>query len=167
MSVWDGQPVIGHGGGTIGQTSFLMAIPGRELVVALLTNSEHGDLLWENLARWLFAELADTRMPGVPPAADPPPDLPLTDYAGSYERLGVRSEIAAEEGQLIVRRHVTGPMAQMRPEPEPPLRLRPVTRDTFVASGDGSDRLVSFLEFGNDGRPGYFWAGRAARRTGG
>ena len=46
MEEWDGHRVIGHGGGTIGQLSFLQAVPDEDLVVALLTNSMTGGLLW-------------------------------------------------------------------------------------------------------------------------
>jgi CubicO group peptidase (beta-lactamase class C family) len=100
MAEWDGQRVIGHGGGTIGQVSFLQAIPERELVIVLLTNAATGGDLWEDLGRWLFETLAGVRMPRVPRPADPPPDISLDDYAGTYERLGVRWDVTVEDATL-------------------------------------------------------------------
>ena len=162
MAEWDGLRVIGHGGGTIGQTSFLQAIPERELVIVLLTNATTGGDLWEDLGRWLFETLANVRMPRVPQAADPPPDISLDDYTGTYERLGVRWDVTIEDAQLVMRVALSGPLAELQGgEAQPPLRLRPVDRETFVTA-DGR-RAVGFLEF-RKGRPGYLFDGRAARR---
>jgi CubicO group peptidase (beta-lactamase class C family) len=164
LADWNGVRVIGHGGGTIGQLSFLEAIPERDLVVVLLTNSGTGGGLWRDLSRWLFATLAGVRTPRIPRPAEPPPDLPLENYAGTYERLGVRREVAVEDGQLVVRAEVSGPLAELRSGPVPPLRLRPVDRQSFFTVDEGGEALVNFLEF-SDGRPGYLHAGgRAARR---
>ena len=164
MAEWDGLRIIGHGGGTIGQTSFLQAIPERELVIVLLTNAATGGDLWEDLGRWLFETLAGVRMPRVLRAADPPPDISLDDYAGTYERLGVRWDVTVEDAQLVMRVDLSGSLAELQGgEAQPPLRLRPVDRENFVTA-DGQ-LPVGFLEF-RKGRPGYLFDGRAARRSG-
>ena len=164
MSDWSGVRVIGHGGGTIGQLSFLEAVPEHDLVVVLLTNSETGGALWRDLSRWLFHELAGVRTPRVPRPAEPPPDLPLESYAGTYERLGLRHSVAVEDGQLVVRDTFSGPLADLAGEDEPPLRLRPVDSETFFTVAESGEALVNFTEF-SDGRPGYVHlGGRAARR---
>jgi hypothetical protein len=166
ISDWDGTRVIGHGGGTIGQLSFLEAAPEHDLVVVLFTNATTGGLLWEDLGRWLFETLADVHMPRVPKPADPPPDLPLAAYAGVYERLGFRFDLAVDDGELTMRIGLSGPIAELRSDREPPpVRLRAVNRESFYAAVDGDETLVSFLEF-NRGRPGYLFAGgRVARRS--
>jgi CubicO group peptidase (beta-lactamase class C family) len=162
---WDGAHVIGHGGGTIGQVSFLQAIPEHDLVIVLLTNAETGEFLWQDLGRWLFETLANVRMPRVPQPADPPPDLPLEDYAGTYERLGVQLNVTVEDGQLLMRTRLSGPIAEFQGDQEQPARyLRPVDRELFYLAEDGDEGLVSFLEF-EQGRPGYLFTGRAARRV--
>jgi CubicO group peptidase (beta-lactamase class C family) len=164
LADWDGAKIIGHGGGTIGQVSFLQAIPARDLVVVLLTNAGAGEHLWEDLGRWLFEELADARMPRVPRPADPPPDLSLHDYAGSYDRLGVRFDVTVDDSQLVMRTTLSGPIAELQEDQEqPPCYLRPVDSESFFTAEDGYQRLVTFLEF-RDGRPGYLFAGRACRR---
>jgi CubicO group peptidase (beta-lactamase class C family) len=164
MSDWSGVRVIGHGGGTIGQLSFLEAVPEHDLVVVLLTNSGAGGALWRDLSRWLFQELAGVRTPRVPRPAEPPPDLPLENYTGTYERLGLRHDVAVEDGQLVVRETFSGPLADLAGEGEPPLRLRPVDSETFSTVAESGEALVNFAEF-SDGRPGYaHLGGRAARR---
>jgi CubicO group peptidase (beta-lactamase class C family) len=166
LADWDGVRVIGHGGGTIGQVSFLQAIPERDLVVTLLTNSPTGGGLWRDLGRWLFETLAGARMPAVLRPADPPPDLPLENYAGTCERRGVRYDVTVDGGQLVVRLRRSGALAELETTAEPPpLRLRPVNRESFYAADSDDDLLVTFLEF-DSGRPGYLFAGRAARRVG-
>ncbi len=165
LAQWDGAHVIGHGGGTIGQVSFLEAIPEHDLVVVLLTNAETGGRLWADLGRWLFETLADVAMPRVPRPADPPPDLPLENYAATYERLGVRFDVTVEDDHLVARASLSGPIAELQSEAEQPaMYLRPVDSELFHAVQDGDDSLVSFLEF-EHGRPGYLVASRAARRV--
>ncbi len=167
MAEWDGRRVIGHGGGTIGQLSFLQAVPDENLVVALLTNSITGGLLWRDLGRWLFEDLVGIRMPDTPTASDPAPDLPLDRYAGTYERLGVRHRITVEDGGLVVNTELTGPIAELQQgETPPPFRLRALDQERFTARVNGLDTVVVFEEF-ERGRPQFFFAGRAARRSGG
>lgn len=166
LAEWDGLSVVGHGGETIGQLSFLQAIPERDLVVALLTNGPTGGGLWRDLGRWLFETLAGVRMSAVPRPADPPPDLRLADYAGIYERLGMCYEITAEDGQLVMAVTISGPIADLQTTPPPPPRiLRPVSAEVFYLADDDDEGLVSFHEF-EGGRPGYLFTGRMARRAG-
>jgi CubicO group peptidase (beta-lactamase class C family) len=164
MADWDGAQVIGHGGGTIGQTSFLQAVPEQDLVIALLTNASTGGRLWQDLGGWLFETIADVTMPRVPKPPDPPPDLPLGNYAGRYERLGVRHDLAVEDGQLVLRTSFSGSVAELPNEPSPAVCLRPVDSESFYAADDGYEELVTFLEF-QQGRPGYLVGSRAARRA--
>jgi CubicO group peptidase (beta-lactamase class C family) len=161
---WDGVRVVGHGGGTIGQTSFLQAIPDRDLIITLLTNADRGGLLWRDLGRWLFETLADVSMPRVRQPADPAPDLPLDNYAGSYERLGFRYELSVEGGELVMRVQVSGPLAEFSAEPPPLRRLRPVTSESFYLGTDDGETLATFSGFEN-GKPAYLFLDRVARRT--
>src|SRR6185437_7183351 len=128
------------------------------------SNSGTGGALWRDLSRWLFQELAGVRTPRVPRPAEPPPDLPLENYTGTYERLGLRHDVTVEDGQLVVRDTFSGPLADLAGEGEPPQRLRPVDSETFFTAAESGEALVNFAEFG-DGHPGYVHlGGRAARR---
>jgi CubicO group peptidase (beta-lactamase class C family) len=165
MAQWDGHEVVGHGGGTIGQLSFLEVLPDRELVVALLTNSGTGGLLWRDLGRWLFEELAGVEMPGPLKPSDSLPPLSLERYVGIYERLGVRHQVAFQEGELVIHTEVSGPIAELRQGVQPPpARLRPIDAERFATTLYGEDATVAFLEFVR-GRPRYLFIGRVARRT--
>jgi CubicO group peptidase (beta-lactamase class C family) len=165
LSDWNGLSVAGHGGGTIGQHSFLESIPERDLVIALLTNGPTGAALWRDLGRWLFETLADARMPRVPRPADPAPELQLEKYAGTYERLGHRYELAVSDGQLVMTLQLSGTVADLSRTPPPPRILRPVTPESFYLADDDTDALVTFHEF-DGGRPGYLFSGsRLAPRT--
>jgi CubicO group peptidase (beta-lactamase class C family) len=163
LADWDGLGVIGHNGGTIGQQSFLLAIPARDLVVVLLTNAPAGALLWRDLGGWLLATVAGAQMPGVPQPADPPPDFQAEAYAGDYERLGVRYQVSPDEGGLRLRVSYSGPLAELPGQEPEELRLRPVDYQSFHTADADGEGLVSFLDW-VAGRPRYLFAGRAARR---
>jgi hypothetical protein len=48
------------------------------------------------------------------------------------------------------------------------MTLKPITATEFAVVANGSVAgVVSFLELDEDGRPGYLWMSRAARRTSG
>jgi hypothetical protein len=165
LADWDGVRVVGHGGGTIGQLSFLQSVPEHDLVVVLLTNGPTGGLLWRDLGRWLFDELAGVHMPGEPKAADPVPDLPLEAYAGTYERLGFRYTISVNDGQLQFNSQPSDEMKELETWPEePPRPLLPISREAFVLPDEEANGVVSFHEW-DQGRPGYLFTGRMARRV--
>lgn len=165
MEEWGGKTVVGHGGGTIGQLSFLQSIPEEGLVVALLTNATTGGRLWRDLGDFLFEELAGVKI-SRPPAAPPsPPRLRLDRHAGVYERLGVRETVHVEADHLVLESAMTGSMAELsQGRPSPPVLLWPIDEERFVGRLDGLDAAVVFSHF-ERGRPRYLFAGgRLARR---
>jgi hypothetical protein len=126
---WDGQRLIGHDGGTIGQSAFLRVLPepddidpdgtvpdgtdphntGGGLAVVLLTNGGHARDLYYDLYREIFAGLAGVAMPAAiePPAE--PQAADITPYLGRYERAGVLIEVLAGSGQASTGQASTGP----------------------------------------------------------
>ena len=168
LQQWDDKRVIGHGGGTIGQLSFLQCVPEEQLVVALFTNSATGGKVWLELGRWLFDQLAGVEMARALEPPQTPPRLNLARYTGTYERLGVRQVVSEDEDGLVVQLELTDVPDELRPpQPPPPVKLRPIDGERFGARLDGVNDVVAFLDV-ERGRPSYLFAGgRAAPRTAG
>ncbi|MCL7380529.1 serine hydrolase [Streptomyces sp. 35G-GA-8] len=124
---WDGHEVIGHDGGTIGQSAFLRLLPEQGLAVVLLTNGGSTRDLYEDLYREIFAELAGVTVPHtlVPPAE--PPAVDATRHLGVYERATYRTEILRTDGRLRLRQITTGPIAKLMPETTQEYDLVPVS----------------------------------------
>ena len=129
---WDGQRLIGHDGNTIGQAAFLRILPAAGLAVTLLTNGGNTRDLYQDLYREIFAELASVDMPRPvePPAT--PVDVPIDPYVGIYERAGVRIEVLAGEDGPVLRTTVTGPLAELVPDPVSEYSMTPIAPDVFV-----------------------------------
>lgn len=166
LSTWDGERVIGHNGGTLGQLSNLSVMPERRLAVAILTNGPTGAALARDVWRDLFGELAGIEPPAPVAPADTSPvvDLDLDRYTGTYDTIGARTEVTVEDGGLTAR---VLPLFNLDPDtdvadPPPALPLIPLDETTFVAP-EGA--VVSFLELDAGGRPRYLFNGRAARRV--
>jgi CubicO group peptidase (beta-lactamase class C family) len=156
---WSGERVIGHGGGTIGQLSFLEVVPSKRFAVCLLTNSATGGVLWDALARYLFAELAGIDVPPLPAASEPAPKLDLRRYTGRFTRVGSTTEVRAEGDTLAVTLTPTGPLAEVN-VPQT-VRMTPIDAETFVGPAGA---VMTFMDFDARGRPAYLHMGRVARR---
>jgi hypothetical protein len=102
----------------------------------------------------LFAELAGVAMPALPSLPATPPVLDLSQYAGTYERMGVALDFAAEGGRLTGTLSRSGPLAALLPNPVEAITATPVDDSVFLASVEGSDAPspLVFYEF-EDGRP--------------
>ena len=162
LGTWDGERVIGHGGGTIGQLSFLQVLPDRRFAVILLTNSMTGGLLWRDLGRYLFEELAGVNMPTPPKPADPAPKLDLGLYAGTYKRHGIDTEVVVKDGGLVAKMTATGAMAELSPPQE--LLLEPIDPELFSVPAMGG--LAEFVDFDAKGVPQRLYVGsRVANRV--
>jgi CubicO group peptidase (beta-lactamase class C family) len=162
---WGGERCLFHTGGTINQLAWVCVLPDRPFAICLLTNSDTGGLLWQELGRWLFRTLADVEMPGVAEPPADPPALDLERYAGSYERLTQRLDVEARDGQLHAAITTSGLLGE---ESTMELDLRPIDEQQFHATaGSGMGVVMTFLEPDADGRPGYLhFASRAAVRVG-
>ena len=168
---WDGQPVIGHDGGTIGQTAHLRAAPEAGLAVCLLTNSSSSASLYRELFTEVFTEFAGiTPPPAVTPTAEPVDlDLNLTRHTGRYERVSHRFDVSVRDGRLHLLSTLTGTLDDMvESEPEE-LILQPcdATGDRFAGRDRPEDPWTEFV-FGRlaDGTPYLHVGGRLNPRTG-
>ncbi len=140
---WDGHRVIGHDGNTIGQSAFLRLLPEQGLAVTLLANGGNTRDLCEELYREIFAELAGVAMPrpiepdGTPPAVD------VEEFLGVYERASVRIEVFEGDAGLRMRQTITGPIAELVPEPTTEHDLIPVGDARFAFREPGARSWIS------------------------
>jgi dipeptidyl aminopeptidase/acylaminoacyl peptidase/CubicO group peptidase (beta-lactamase class C family) len=131
---WDGHRLIGHDGNTIGQAAFLRVLPDQGLAVTLLTNGGNARDLYQDLYREIFAELADVAMPAPLAAPAEPPVVDVQRHVGRYDRASVMGEVLVRDGQAVLRQTVTGPLAELLPDPTHEFVMVPVdeTGDLFV-----------------------------------
>ena len=169
---WGDVTVIGHDGNSLGQNAFMRIAPDERFAFCLQTNVESALSMYRELATWLFGERL-----GVGPRPDPAP-LPSREvaaasrYVGTYEREGVRFEVAENESSGLVA-SVTASHAAAEMQSLPPmldLPLVPVARDdSFLLKLPIADSDLLAVFFNPDdegGRPSYLhFGGRAHRRT--
>jgi dipeptidyl aminopeptidase/acylaminoacyl peptidase len=129
---WDGRRLVGHDGNTIGQAAFLRVLPEAGLAVTLLTNGGNTRDLYEDLYREVFAELAGIDMPRPlePPAE--PVSVDITPHLGTYERASVKIEVLNGDGGPKLRATITGPLAELIPDPVQEYPLVPISQDLWV-----------------------------------
>lgn len=162
---WGNRHLYGHDGGTIGQSAFLRVAPDSNLAICMLTNGGEPSRVYRTLFTELFAELADIHMPPLPEAPQVPPHLDLSLYAGAYERLNIRYDLAVKDGALAGTVTQSGPLAELLPRPVQNVSLVPVDATTFLATTEGltAPMPAAFFEF-EDGRPRYLHVGARANR---
>jgi CubicO group peptidase (beta-lactamase class C family) len=132
-----GTKVIGHGGGTKGQVSYLRIVPSRQFAVVVLTNSEEGDPLTYGIANWATKEYLGLALPEAVPL-DLTEDA-LLPYVGRYDAAADTLEIYLRDGGLVVQVTNKGGF----PTPDcPPLGSPPPVRAALYAE----DRLVVLEE---------------------
>jgi CubicO group peptidase (beta-lactamase class C family) len=167
---WGGRTVVGHDGGTIGQSAFLRVVPEAGVAVVLLTDGGNTVPLFRDLVGDLLSELARVEMPKQ--AA--PPEVPLSvdpsGYVGLYEREGTSIRVVARNGGIVAVQTVTGLAAELTPEPvELPLHLVAEDDDLFLTQHPAAPGLwlpVRFVTLA-DGSRVLHAGGRATPRTGG
>lgn len=168
----DGEnPLFGHDGNTVGQSSFLRIAPDAGVAVVLLTNGGDGAGLFHDVADALLRDLTGEGLPPAPtpPAASAASTTPraVDGYLGVYSNSTMEMEVSQDdEGRLWL---------EQRPKPELlALGAQPST-DELVRFEDGSlilrerksgmHLVLAFLEPASDGRASYIHFGRAVPRS--
>jgi hypothetical protein len=95
----------------------------------LLTNGGNARDLSVDLYREVFAELAGLAVPPPLGPPDEPVTVDVTPLLGTYERAGARMEVL--EGPVL-RTTVTGPLADLVPDPTQEYPMVAVGEDLFV-----------------------------------
>jgi CubicO group peptidase (beta-lactamase class C family) len=115
---------MGHGGGTVGQTSLLTLVPEHDFAIILVTNSGNGGHLnpmVTNLALEHYLGVSTPR-----PSLSRTPKKKLAEYVGSYKATLTEVEVETGRGNLVVKRRSLGgfPTKDIPPtsEPLPPVR---------------------------------------------
>jgi CubicO group peptidase (beta-lactamase class C family) len=170
LTPWDGNPVIGHDGATIGQTAHLRIAPQSGVAACLLTNSPSAKGLYETLFAEVFAEFAQISMPASPHPVAEPPALDLARHAGRYERTSKRYDVSLRDGRLHVIATLTGTLAEISGAEPEEVVLYPAdaSGDHFVTRSHEHEpwNLVSFGQL-SDGTPFLYGGHRITPRTGG
>jgi len=129
---WDDHRLIGHDGNTIGQAAFLRLLPEQGLAVTLLTNGGNTRDLYEELYREIFAEVAGVAMPHSLTPPDEPINVDITAWLGSYERESVKMQVLQGDDGPRLRTTITGPLAELMPDPTEEYPLVAVRDGLFV-----------------------------------
>ncbi|GAA2628032.1 serine hydrolase [Paractinoplanes durhamensis] len=146
---WDGVPVVGHDGGTIGQTTCWRIVPSRDVVIAINANGGDATPLIDDVLTAVLAETAGIRVPArLRPPAEPVPFDPAP-YVGSYEGPVARYDVAAADGGLDITTIPKGLAAELGEKPRT-ARSVAVGGDRFVAvePEEGVHSVAMFIEGG-------------------
>lgn len=158
---WDGAQVIGHDGGTPGQSTCWRIVPDRDVVVAVNLNGGAGGALLDEVLTAVFAEVAGIRVPErtQPPAASVSFDADV--YCGRFQGPLVAYDVAAGDGGLNITAIPRGLAAELGEEPST-FHYRALGDDRFVATetDDGVYPQIAFLQNGR-----YLYNGRALPRA--
>jgi len=158
---WDGVPVVGHDGGTPGQTTCWRIVPDRDVVVAVNVNGGAAGALLDDVLTPVFAEVAGIRVPErTLPPAEPVPFTP-DGLTGSFSGPLVTYDVAAADGGLDITTTPKGLAAEAGEQPKT-LRYVALGGDLFVAAetDEGVHPVVAFLENGR-----YLYNTRAVPRV--
>jgi CubicO group peptidase (beta-lactamase class C family) len=163
-----GTTIIGHDGGTIGQSAFLRIVPAAGVAVALLTNGGATMALYADLVGHVLRELADTELPALPsPPTDPSPidrERCLGTYSCDLADLVVSQD---DEGRVWLDETPKGIAVALG---DTPMHTELVgLRDASLIAlhpDRGMHRVYAFLGDDDAGHAAYLHTGRALVRGG-
>ncbi|MEV6824168.1 serine hydrolase domain-containing protein [Amycolatopsis sp. NPDC051102] len=161
-----GGTVVGHDGGTIGQSAFLRVAPEHGVAVALLTNGGDTIALYTEVIGHLMRELTGIEL-AVPPVPDPAaPRVDASRYVGEYSSSVADIVVSQDEdGRVWVERVPKGIFAELaKPEKT---ELVAMNGDTLILAEPMQGMYVPHAFVGDDGtgRALYLHTGRADRRV--
>lgn len=163
---WPGGDVIGHTGGTFGQSSVLRIVPSAGVTIAFVQNGGEVTTTIQELFGFLLRELAGIELPALPqPPAERLPVDPRR-YAGTYASPAGDLVVSAGDGRIRVEQRPKGIFADLAPA-EPPHEIVRLDGDTFVQAEaqQGWHRTVVFLGDDGQGHAQYLHGGRVSRRV--
>ncbi len=139
--------IYGHGGATHGQQAMLHFIPEKDFAITLLTNSDDGGILTDQLLKWALEIYFDTPLP-VPSPQQKPDDF-LAEYTGRYDLPLSCLDLTAKDGYLVLTDIPRGgfPTPDTPPgPPPPPVRLAFYDTDKVIGLDEpAKDTLGDFI----------------------
>jgi dipeptidyl aminopeptidase/acylaminoacyl peptidase/CubicO group peptidase (beta-lactamase class C family) len=159
---WSGHRLIGHDGNTIGQSAFLRLLPEQGVAVALLTNGGHARDLYQDLYREIFADVTGIDVPEPLTPPEEPVTVDITPWLGTYERASVRMAVLAGEDGPRLRTTVTGPLAELVPDPTEEYPMVAVEPDLFVVRPPETETWVPVMFYTLAGGARYVHHGARA-----
>jgi CubicO group peptidase (beta-lactamase class C family) len=145
-----GGTVIGHDGGTIGQSAFLRLVPEHDLAVAVLTNSGTAPMpVYERIVSKVLSDLAGVELRPHPTPGQTPADV--SRYLGTYSSDVADTEISQDEqGRVWKRTVLKAEYAKVLPQPED-VELVGFTDDTLVTKTPQRGLHLPHAFVGDDG----------------
>ena len=159
--------VFGHDGGTVGQSAFLRIVPGKNVAIALLTNSGNPIAVYFEVYRHLLKVLADIDLPANPVPPANPERTDAAKYLGTYANSMSKTEIAQDDdGRIWMTQTPLGELAELIGEVEK-TELVHLENDTLIAATPKYGIYLPQVFIGDDGsgRSLYIHSGRAIRRA--
>lgn len=159
--------MIGHDGGTIGQSAFLRILPERNVAVALLTNGGDTLALYRTVFEHVLRELAGVELKPSPEPPDHPERIDASRYVGTYScdiiDMIVRQD---DDGRVWVEEIPKGIFVELggKPETKELVHLR---GDTLIPLTADRGVYIPAAFVGDDGasHAQYLHTGRAIRRA--
>ena len=160
--------IIGHDGGTIGQSAFLRIVPDAGVAVALLTNGGDVISLYRDVVGHLVEQLTESRLPALPVPPAHPEAVDAGRYVGTYS-----SEVADltvsqdEEGRIWLDQTPKGIFVELGEKPERK-ELVHYQGDSLIPAEPehGMHMPHAFVGDDGEGHALYLHVGRAVRRAG-
>ena len=165
---WGDVTVIGHDGGTIGQSAFLRVVPEAGLVVALLTNG--GDVmgLFGDVVKTIVKDVAGVELPGFPTVPTEEVAVDAAPLVGFYSNSTFDMTVSVDDdGRIWLDSIPKGIAAEMGEEAEH-VQLVGLDADSLIAVEPTMKEMhvvYAFLGEDGDGRRTHMHYGRAISRA--
>ncbi|GAA0622727.1 serine hydrolase domain-containing protein [Kutzneria viridogrisea] len=165
---YPGGTVIGHDGGTLGQSAFLRVVPEAGVAVALLTNGGDVLALYRKVFGHLLGELAGVRLPELAQVPAEPEPIDAHRTAGTYRSTMLDLELEVREnGSAWLTMIPRTPEAKVLLGEVEPVELVRLDENRLISTKQEMGRHSVYVLVGEDsqGRARYLHNGRAVARA--
>ncbi|SDQ17831.1 serine hydrolase domain-containing protein [Actinopolyspora saharensis] len=166
---WNGHRVLGHDGGTYGQSCCLRVLPETGIALASHANGGENAAFHHELVARAVDRLVGLRPSPLPTPPERPGEVDPERFAGRFDSSTMSLEVTVRpDGSAVARSEaLTAEARQLQPEPRVTELVR-LDDDRLISTGRlfGAHEVLAFSG-GGPGRPAthLFHAGRLTRRT--